>query len=137
MKRLGALVCVALLAAMVPASVTASSASPFTGSWSSIDPVDGSTQHLTIQGGTSVQLWYVDEFGTTCVDVGASTPVFHAVLTGRVDGDLLTAIFRSAGCGSTLVLNSSYGFGWYFVYDPSTDTLWGAVNDGPAVWHRT
>jgi hypothetical protein len=137
MKRLGALATLALISALAPTAAAATQTTPFTGSWWSIDPVDGSTQHLTIQGGTSVQLWYEDEFGTTCVEVGASTPVFHAVLTGRVDGDFLGATFRSAGCGSHLVLNSSFGFSWFFLYDSSTDTLWGAINDGPAVWHRS
>ena len=137
MRRLGALASLAMLASMVGASaVQAAPTSPFTGSWTSIDPVDGSTQYLVVQGGVSVQVWYVDEYGTTCELIGASTLVFTGVLTGRVSGNEMNAWFKSAGCGSTLVLSASDFFAWTFEYDPGTDTLWGAINDGPATWYR-
>jgi hypothetical protein len=137
MKRLGSIASLAMLAVLVGASVVeAAPTSPFTGSWTSIDPVDGSTQYMDIQGGASVQIRYTDEYATTCADIGAATTVFTGILTGRVSGNELNASFRSAGCGSTLVLNSSHFFAWTFEYDPNTDTLWGAINDGPATWSR-
>ena len=137
MKRLGGIASLAMLASLVGASVVnAAPSSPFTGSWTAIDPVDGSTQYMRIQGGASVQIWYVDEYATTCAEIGASTPVFTGVLTGRVTGNELNAWFKSAGCGSTLVLRAGYFFVWTFEYDPNTDTLWGAIDDGPATWTR-
>jgi hypothetical protein len=137
MRRLG-IVALAGLAALVAAPVVqAAPSTGFTGSWVGIDPVDGSTQHLYIQGGASVQVLYVDEYGTVCELIGAPTMVFTAVLTGRVSGNELDARFKAAGCGPAIVLNGSSFFAWTFLYDPDTDTLWGAINDGPTTWYRT
>jgi hypothetical protein len=121
--------------AIVPVS-QAASPSVLAGSWSSIDPVDGSTQHLEIRGGTNLAMSYVDEYGSTCADIGASTTVFTGVLTGRLSGNELNALFNSAGCGSRPVIRAADRFVWTFEYDPNTDTLWGAINDGPALWTR-
>jgi hypothetical protein len=137
MRRLGLVAAAALVGALVavPAAQAAPS-SPFTGSWVGIDPVDGSTQHLYIQGGTTVQILYVDEFGSVCERMGAPTDVFTAVLTGTVSGDELDAWFKAAGCGPVVVLTAASFFSWTFFYNSSTDTLWGAINDGPTTWHR-
>lgn len=108
----------------------------FVGSWSSVDPVDGSVQHLKIVGGATLDMHYVDELGTTCVEIGASTKVFTGLLSGQVSGDALHALFTSAGCGSQVVLTAADQFSWTFEYDRASDTLWGATNDGPATWHR-
>ncbi len=64
-----------------------------------------------------MQLQYVDEFATTCVEVGAATPVFTGVLTGSISGNELVARFKSAGCGPLLVLRAADGFDWIFEYD--------------------
>ena len=136
MRKLGMLASAAMLAVLVTVPVSAAAPSPFIGSWSSIDPVDGSTQHLTIIGGTNVSMFYVDEYGTTCAEIGAPTTVFTGVLTGRISGTELNGWFKSAGCGSRLVLRARDNFVWTFEYDPNTDTLWGAINDGPATWYR-
>lgn len=137
MKRLGLIMTAAMVVSLIAApAVAAAPSTGFTGSWVGIDPVDGSTQHLYIQGGTNVQILYVDEFGTVCARIGASTTVFTAVLTGTVSGDVLQARFKAARCGSSIVLNGSDFFSWTFVYDPSTDTLYGAINDGPTTWSR-
>jgi hypothetical protein len=136
MRRLGVVAIAALLGAAVTVPVSAAS-SPFNGSWSSIDPVDESAQHLSIKGsGGRVQMSYVDEFGTTCVDVGAPTTVFSGVLTGTISGNELVGLWKSAGCGPRLVLRATDHFEWIFEYDPDTDTLFGAINDGPATWYR-
>jgi hypothetical protein len=136
MRRLGVVAVAALLAAAVTVPVSAAS-SGFNGSWSSIDPVDGSTQHLSIKGsGGRVQMSYVDEFGKVCVEVGAPTTVFTGVLTGTISGNDLVGLWKSAGCGPVLLLRVTDRFEWFFEYDPGTDTLWGATNDGPATWYR-
>jgi len=138
MRNLGIVAIAALLAALSAGPVAAAApSSPFIGTWSSIDPVDGSTQHLTIFGGTNLQMVYVDEFATTCANIGARTPVFTGVLTGHTDGDVLVGDWKAAGCGSTLVLRAADRFSWVFLYDPGSDTLWGAINDGPATWSRS
>jgi hypothetical protein len=136
-RKLGVFATAALLTALVGVPVSeAAAASPFVGTWSSIDPVDGSAQHLSIVGGTNVHMAYVDEYATTCAQIGAATTVFSGVLTGRVSGNALDAWWKSAGCGSRLVLRATDHFFWTFEYDPNTDTLWGAINDGPATWYR-
>ena len=137
MRRLVLVAFAAILAAAIALPVVAATPSGFAGTWSSIDPVDGSTQHLSVRGGPAhVQIQYVDEFGTTCVDVGAPTTVFTGVLTGTISGNEMSAWFKAAGCGPRIVLRASDFFSWFFEYDPNTDTLWGAINDGPATWHR-
>jgi hypothetical protein len=138
MRKLGIVTgAVLLFASSVVSASAAPSSSPFTGSWTSTDPVDGSTQHLAIRGGPqTVQIQYVDEFATTCVNVGAATTVFTGVLTGKIQDDFLSAWFKSAGCGSQVVLRASDFFTWYFIYEPGSDTLFGALNDGPATWTR-
>jgi hypothetical protein len=138
MRRLGALATAALLLTVTTTPVWAAApSSGFLGSWSSIDPVDGSRQHLTIMGGNGhVQMRYVDEFATTCVLEGAPTVVFTGVLTGTIAGNELGGWWKNASCGPKLVLKAPYGFAWFFEYDPNTDTLWGATNDGPATWSR-
>jgi len=138
MRKVGVLTTAALLIALAAVPVAAARPSAgFLGSWSSTDPVDGSTQHLQIIGSNGrVQMQYVDEFATTCVNEGAPTNVFTGVLTGAISGNELVGWWKSASCGPRLVLRASYGFVWFFEYDPGTDTLWGAINDGPAVWSR-
>ncbi len=137
MRKLIALATAALLCIAVAVPVSAAAKSPFVGSWSSTDPVDGSTQHLVILGSSgNVQMMYVDEFATTCVNEGAPTVVFTGVLTGAIAGNELVGWWKVAGCGPQVVLRASYRFAWVFEYDPGTDTLWGAINDGPAVWSR-
>ena len=137
MRKLGVVLALAMLAALSAGPASAGATSPFVGTWTSIDPVDGSTQHMTIRGGTNLQIEYVDEYATTCVNIGASTVVFTGVLTGRIFDSFLVGEWKSAGCGSQLVLRAADRFAWFFVYDPNTDTLYGALNDGPAVWSRS
>ncbi len=117
------------------------SPSPFAGAWIGSDPAppdgDGSTVHLDITGGPSARIAFTDRFGTVCVNEGASQTVFTSILTGRVQGDHLTATFKIARCGSTII-----GFlkGETIVYeyddmgtpDLSDDTL----SDGSVLWQR-
>ena len=136
MKRLGILGAALLCLGLAAPVVDAAPATPFTGSWTSTDPSDGSTQHLFIQGGSSVQILYVDEYGTVCDLIGASTSVATAVLTGRVNGDQLDAWFKRGSCGSRGFLTAADFFAWTFLYDQNTDTLYGSLNDGPTTWYR-
>lgn len=137
MRRLGfAIVLIALSSMLGTATASAAPRSVFEGAWSSTDPVDGSTQHLYVVGGTNVQMTYVDELGTTCVEIAAPTLVFTGHLTGRVQGDDLFAWFKQGGCGKVQVINASIRFGWTFQYDRATDTMFGAIQDGPATWYR-
>jgi hypothetical protein len=138
MRNLGAMTTAALLLALTAVPVSAARpSSGFIGSWSSTDPGDGSAQHLVIMGSNGhVRMRYVDEFATTCVNEGALTTVFTGVLTGSISGNELVGAWKSASCGPQLILRASYRFAWFFEYDPDTDTLWGAINDGPATWYR-
>jgi hypothetical protein len=97
---------------------------------------DGSTQHLYVMGGASVQILYVDEFGTLCERIGAPTNVFTGVLTGRVSGNELDACFKQDGCGPVKELSAADFFAWTFLYDSGTDTIYGALEDGPTAWVR-
>ena len=137
MRRLGlAIVMVALTAMLWAPTASAAARSAFEGAWSSTDPVDGSTQHLYVTGGTNVSMTYVDEHGTTCVQIGAPTVVFTGQLTGRIQGDDLFAWFKQGGCGRALVISASIKFAWTFHYDQASDTIFGAIEDGPATWQR-
>jgi hypothetical protein len=137
MRRLGVMAAGLLLALAATPTWAAAPTSGFLGSWTGTDPVDGSTQHLTIIGGNGhVQMRYVDEFATTCVLEGAPTVVFTGVLTGTISGNELGGWWKQASCGPRLVLKAPFGFAWFFEYDPNTDTLFGAINDGPTTWSR-
>jgi hypothetical protein len=70
------------------------------------------------------------------VNEGAPTTVFTGVMTGTISGDSLVGLWKNASCGPDLVLKASYRFAWLFEYDSNTDTLFGALNDGPATWSR-
>jgi len=137
MRKLGIVGVATLLCTLVAVPITsAAPSSPVEGSWTSIDPVDGSTQHLSIQGGANLKLAYVDEYASSCARIGAPTNVFTATLIGSFSDNWLVARFNSGRCGPRLQLRAADGFAWFFVYDPATDTLFGAVNDGPATWYR-
>ena len=137
MRRLGLAILVIVLGSTALAgTASAAQGAPFEGSWWSIDPVDQSIQHLSIVGGSTVQMTYVDDYGTTCLDLAAPTLVFTGFLTGRVDGNDLYGTFRQGTCGSLRVLNARIHFAWTFRYDPSNDTMFGAIEDGPATWYR-
>jgi len=137
MRRLGlAIVMIALIGMLGATAASAAPRSAFEGAWSSTDPVDGSTQHIYVTGGSNVQVTYVDEYGTTCVEISAPTVVFTGQLTGHIQGDDLFAWFKQGACGRVLVLSASIKFAWTFHYDRGTDTLFGAIEDGPATWYR-
>jgi hypothetical protein len=132
---------VLMLMMAVPAVSAAPSSTPFNGAWIGQDPAppdgDGSTVHLTIEGGTRVRMTFTDEFGSVCVNEGASVTFFRSFLTGRVSDTTLTAVFRNAKCGSQ-VIEFLIGEQFTLEYDdmgtanPADDTLW----DGSVLWTR-
>lgn len=143
MRRVWIVVVVATLgfALLASAAQAEPTPSPFAGAWIGSDPPppdgDGSTVHLDITGGPSARIAFTDEFGTVCVNEGASETFFSSILVGRVQGDSLIATFKMARCGSTVV---SFLRGETVVYeyddngtpDPSDDTLF----DGFVMWQR-
>lgn len=143
MRRLSSAAALAVLglALLVPVAQAEPTLSPFAGTWIGSDPPppngDGSTVHLDITGGPRARILFTDEFGTVCVNEGASGTFFSSVLVGRVDGDYLIATFKTAMCGPTVI---SFLRGETFEYeyddngtlDPSDDTLF----DGSVLWHR-
>jgi hypothetical protein len=136
MKRHSILLAVALLALLVAApSVQAAKVTPFVGAWTGNDPAppdgDGSTLYLTISGGGTVHLTFIDTFGTICGREGSPTDVFVSRLTGAVSGDTLNATFTSARCGRVF-FDFLVGSPATYLYDAATDTL----SDGFVTWHR-
>lgn len=130
-QRASRAVTLALLTLLVAApSAQATPPTPFTGAWTSID-TDGSTQYLTISGGTTVHLAYTDLHGSICHNDGAPTMVFNGSLTGTVTGDTLEATFDRARCGPA-------SFDWLvgapatWTYDAQNDV----INDGVLDWTR-
>lgn len=132
---------VLMLMASVPEVVAAPPSTPFSGAWIGHDPAppdgDGSTVHLLVEGGKQVRVTFTDEFGSVCVNVGASDTAFSSLLTGAVSDTTLNAVFRIAKCGST-PLRFLIGEQFTFEYDdmgtasPADDTLW----DGSVLWTR-
>jgi hypothetical protein len=122
----------ALLGLLLAAPVANGATSVFTGLWTSTD-TDGSTQYLTVSGGGStVNVSYVDDFGSVCVNNGAMSTVFTGKSTGTVDGNTLEATFTSARCGSTY-LDSVVGTTNSWTYDQGTDTL---LDNFGITWER-
>jgi len=126
---------------LAPAAQAVPPTTPFTGTWIGQDPAppdgDGSTVHLVITGGSTARITFTDEFGSVCVNEGASETFFRSFLTGKVNGDTLNARFKSAKCG-TLVVGFLLGesFSWQYsdngTANPADDTLW----DGSVLWTR-
>lgn len=145
MKRTAVMVALVVLTGLLLAPVAlaadGAASTPFAGAWSGNDPPepdgDGSVVHLLIGPGPRPAISFVDEFGTICLNEGASVTLFQSTLSGFVDGDVLFALFRNARCGGTPI-----GFlrGELAVYElddqgtatPADDTLW----DGFVLWHR-
>ena len=110
---------------LAPASAAAE-ASPFAGTWASID-TDGSNQTMKISGSTKGALGvrYFDDVATVC---GGDAARFAG--TGRVDGDVLEADVL------LVCIPGGNVFGHITIeatYDASTDTL---SDPSGVVWTR-
>lgn len=130
-----------MVMAAIPAASAAPAPTPFNGTWIGSDPAppdgDGSTVHLIIEGGTQVRVTFTDEYGSICVNQGASVTFFASFLTGSVSGDTLEATFRMAKCGSHVVKfllgeSATYWYDDMGTSDPADDELW----DGFVLWSR-
>lgn len=105
MKRVSFAVVVAAIALLVavPAVFAARPRTVFSGEWIGQDPLppdgDGSTVHLYVAGGDRPDIVFTDEHGTVCVESGAPTAFFTAILSGYVDRTTLWGRFNVAKCG--------------------------------------
>ncbi len=135
MKRISVIVVLASLSLVLTAAPALAARPIFTGGWTGNDPAppdgDGSTLFLTVSGGGTARITFIDKFGTVCVNEGARSTVFVSHLTGSVSGNVIEATFQSARCGST-VIEFLEGAPVTYVYDPATDTL----EDGFTTFHR-
>lgn len=133
MRRLvsAASVAVAVGTMMIPAD-TASASDAFRGSWTSIDPGDGSTQFLRVQGSGKQGNHSVFLRDTVATRACAGGPA-NVKGPGRVDGDTMTWTFTvtcPGGGKGPVVGRVGPGF---FIYNAGSDTL---IDDTGAVWHR-
>jgi hypothetical protein len=96
-RRIGALE-IRLTPADEPA--TEGGATDFGGTWTTTDPVDGSTMYLAVAAGDDPILHFVDAFATGDVCAADAVKVFTADGTGTIDGDHLTTRWPDGGgCG--------------------------------------
>lgn len=117
-----AIVLLLATANMVLATSVSAASSPFTGAWTSTD-LDGSTQYLTISGGTQPEVGLTDLAAPgTCA--GSPVSIFRGAFAGSVSGNTIQATVDSAHCGP-LALDFLVGATFDFAYDPTTDTLFG------------
>lgn len=123
----------ALVVAFVIAMGSAGAASsPFTGSWTSADAVDGSSQFLSIGGGPSPRVTLYDRGASTCDDsltvaargTGQATSVSATQLVVPID---LYCLDSPSYYHLTVTVT--------FTYDPVTETLQDSL-DPPTTWHR-
>jgi hypothetical protein len=128
----------ALLALLLTASAVqaAPPSSPFSGTWTGTDTVDGSSVHMVVRGGSHARIDYQDEFGQACWDNGATDFWFSSDLRGTVSGNTMTGVFKSAKCGH-LSLSFMKGQSMVWTFDPhgagaADDTLF----DGVVTWRR-
>jgi hypothetical protein len=91
----------------------------FEGTWTSIDPADGSTQILIVGAGTSPTVHFEDQFATGLACRAEAVKVFAAEGSGEISDDRLDASFPDGGgCGGMTV-----DVALRLVYDAGTDSL--------------
>jgi hypothetical protein len=138
MKRNSLVLTLALLAMLVTASVVqaAPPSSAFNGSWIGLDPVDGSTEYLVVNGGSNARIDYQDSFAQACWAAGSTDFWLSTDLRGSVSGNSMTGVFKSAKCGHLDIgwkgLSMSWTFDDHQNADPADDTLF----DGVVTWRR-
>jgi hypothetical protein len=130
--RLG-LVVLALLVATAALAVLSGGTGPgrtvFEGTWTSIDPLDGSKQWLFVGPGRTPDVRYEDEVSTGGACIDDEVKHFIAVGSGEVTGSRLDVSFPDGGgCGLMIVSIPVL----YYAYDPGTDTLVDHVVNTPS-----
>jgi hypothetical protein len=99
----------ALLLSMIPVAAGAAAPAPFSGTWTSIDVFDGSTQYLSIDNSARPTVTLVDLYASYCANHGALSTLYVGSGTGKFKSSTeLDVTMRSAACGSFKVpLNHS------------------------------
>jgi len=128
MKRLASVLFIGLLLA-APAVQAASN--PFTGPWRATDTFDGSAMAISVSGGKTTTVNFIDHRGGICVNNQAPTAVFEGTLTGSISGDTMTVTWKKAHCGSVFFDVSGWSAGTW-TYDSGTGQLF----DGSTYWSR-
>jgi hypothetical protein len=139
MKRNSFVVTLASLAMLVTASAVqaAPPSSAFSGSWIGIDPVDGSTEYLVVNGGSNARIDYQDSYAQACWDAGSTDYWFSSDLRGDVSDITMSGVFKSAKCGH-VQLSGMKGLSMVWTFspgataDPADDTLF----DTTVTWSR-
>jgi hypothetical protein len=121
-----------LLAAVVVAGAAAAP-NPFKGVWSSIDPVDGSTQWLFVGGGSggSFHTRYYDDGATVCEDDGVLYPAQAVGALGIFQGSILGLMPVYCMASPRYLYDLDVYF--EYSYDPTNDTL---VDQFSTTWTR-
>jgi hypothetical protein len=138
MKRNSFVITLAMLAMLVTASAVqaAPPSSAFSGSWIGIDPVDGSTEYLVVNGGSSARIDYQDSYAAACWAANPADLWLSTDLRGDVSGATMTGVFKSAKCGHVDLgwkgLSMSWTFDDHGSVTPADDTLF----DGTVTWSR-
>jgi hypothetical protein len=92
----------------------------FEGTWTSIDPDDGSTQNLVVGGGTSPTVLFVDEFATGDGCLNDAVKRFTAEGTGEISGNRLDVSFPDGGGCGLKTVGVPIG---HLDYDAASDSL--------------
>jgi hypothetical protein len=129
-----ALLVAALAAALAGGALLAGIGAPrpstvFEGTWTSVDPGDGSVQGLVVGSGLTPTIHFQDEYATGAACVADRVKFFTADGTGLVSGNQLEAQFpNGGGCGlQTVAVALS------FVYIAASDTI---VDHDRVTWTR-
>jgi hypothetical protein len=102
---------------------------PFEGTWTSIDPGDGSAQTLVVGPGANPMVHFEDAFSIMCDQTGDATTLFVAEGPGEISTYRLTAHFPESGCVTWRVSP----FDATFDFNPEADTL---LDDTGITWRR-
>ena len=118
------LIAVALIIAILGAALAAgfgqSRSTVFEGTWTSIDPADGSRQTLVVGAGSRPAVHFEDALATGAACVADEIKVFTMKGIGTITDDLLEVMWpEGGGCGLRKV---EVGPGSY-TYDEATDTI--------------
>ena len=138
MKRNSFVIPLALLALLATASAVqaAPPSTAFNGSWIGVDPVDGSTEYLVVNGGSNARIDYQDSFALACWTAGSTDFWLSTDLRGSVSGSTMTGVFKSAKCGHLDLgwkgLSMSWTLDDHGNVDPADDTM----SDGVVTWSR-
>ena len=103
----------------------------FEGTWSVIDPGDGSIQILVVAAGMTPAVHFEDGFSYGGACVADDVKLFKADGTGQVSGNRLDVSFPDGGGCGKLTVDMGPGF---YEYDAATDRLT-ASSDG-LTWSR-